>query len=99
MILSLRNCFGDSQADSQQDSNIALMAIADGVGGGPAGEVASRCSVESFCKRFIGSVMTNSNTQEKQNLNDLIRESFCFAHGEVGRLGVQNPNHVGMAST
>lgn len=82
------------------NTNIALLAVADGVGGGPAGEVASRSSIAFFCRSFIGSMMSFSNPQEaRKSMIDLIRESFQLAHSEVSRSAFQNPNYIGMAST
>ena len=99
MVLSLKGFSSDINSDLNY-TNIAVLAIADGVGGGPAGEVASRSSIAFFFKSFIGSVMSFSNPQEaRKSVIELIRESFQFAHSEVSRSAIQNPSYIGMAST
>lgn len=98
-VLSLKGFSGGINSDLN-NTNIAVLAVADGVGGGPAGEVASRSSIAFFCRSFIGSMMSFSNLQEaRKGMIDLIHESFQFAHNEVSRSAVQNPSYVGMAST
>lgn len=73
----------------------ALLALGDGVGGGPAGQIASRIGVASFCKSFLGRFLDN----DANSVTEMIEESFQEAHHNVINASEENPNYSGMATT
>lgn len=82
--------------------NSAILAVADGVGGGPAGEVASKLAIAFFFRKFVESVLLRSASDLQAGMNSQVRpllQSFELANAEVSRSSVQNPRCTGMATT
>ena len=76
------------QRSSNEDSFIdqpPLFAVADGMGGAQAGEVASRLAVETL--------------RERAAAGDSLSEAAAEANRRIFKLAVENPDHAGMGTT
>lgn len=73
----------------------ALLALADGVGGGVAGDRASRIAVTSFLRKFWNQFPTRSSRETLE----LIEEAFILANSEVLEASKTDPLFQGMATT
>lgn len=73
------------------DSEWALLAVADGVGGAPAGEVASMIAVETLAERF--DQLPNGDPSE------LLTDLFVSANQRICDAGDRSPQRRGMACT
>lgn len=76
------------QRSSNEDSFIdqpPLFAVADGMGGAQAGEVASRLAVETL--------------RERAAAGDSLNEAAAEANRRIFKLAVENPDHAGMGTT
>lgn len=69
-----------------------LLAIADGLGGHAAGEIASRLALE----KIENNLKSQLNTTHKK---DAIREAIADANAEIYRLSQQKPEYSGMGTT
>jgi protein phosphatase len=74
-----------------------LLAVADGMGGENAGEVASALAVEAIKEFFSNLPATPGATAEQ--VTAWIRESILFAHGRIVEHGRHNPACEGMGTT
>src|SRR4051794_20315974 len=68
-----------------------LVAVADGVGGGPGGSTAS--------KSAIGALSEAVNAKEVANPSEALRNGFHLANERVLTIASEQPDLVGMAST
>lgn len=78
------------------NGNGVLLAVADGMGGTNAGEVASRIAVETFRKEFEGLQMpVGDDNVRLQFLENLIKK----AHKNIVEESTRNLDHAGMGTT
>lgn len=73
----------------------SLFAVADGMGGYAAGEIASRSTIKAF------EVATHSlrHEQEEQNIRKVMLEAFDKANTHVYKMAVSNESYSGMGTT
>jgi len=71
-----------------------LFAVADGMGGAAAGEVASQMFVETSLEVFS----THSERSEKKML-ELVQEVFRLANERILQHAMENPHHQGLGCT
>ncbi len=71
-----------------------LFAVADGMGGAAAGEVASQLFVETALEVFS----KNERRSEQETL-ELVQEAFRLANERILKHTIQNPHHQGMGCT
>ncbi len=74
-----------------------LLAVADGMGGENAGEVASALAVEAIKEFFSGLSPAPAATAEQVTAS--IRQAILFAHGRIVEHGRRNPACEGMGTT
>ncbi len=74
-----------------------LLAVADGMGGENAGEVASALAVEAIKEFFSGLPAAPAITTEQ--VTGSIRQAILFAHGRIVEHGRHNPACEGMGTT
>jgi protein phosphatase len=74
-----------------------LLAVADGMGGENAGEVASALAVEAIKEFFSNRPATPAATPGQ--VTAWIREAILFAHGRIVEHGRRNPACEGMGTT
>ena len=79
---------GDDTSDS---SGAALLAVADGMGGGPGGEVASSVAVETLSKAFRGRLEGDTGLQ--------LRRLFLEANAAVHPKAEASAKYWGMGTT
>jgi len=72
-----------------------LLAVADGMGGEAAGEVASRIAIEALA----AAVRTVRPTDTDEEARERIRAAIVAANGEIHRASVENPLQRGMGTT
>jgi len=77
---------------AQLQSRGALYIVADGVGGGKAGEVASQMAVRATIQGYYGAPPTMDNVRS-------LRQAISRANDEVFRQSQANPEWQGMATT
>lgn len=78
------------------NENLTLLAIADGMGGMNAGEVASAIAISSLQSFFSKLEPANCKTQ---NLTDLLTDAIEQAHQEILSRGGSSPGEAGMGTT
>lgn len=89
--------------DSDEDAFLVdeasgLFAVADGVGGHRAGEVASRIAVETLAAT-VKADLKNLPGETAVNADALLLEAFRRADDEIRRQAASHPDLRGMAST
>jgi protein phosphatase len=78
-----------------------LMMVADGVGGGVKGEEASRLALEAITQYVAHSMRCYyaSGGRNDREFHDALKEAALECHGELRRLGENDPERRGMATT
>lgn len=92
---SVRDHNEDSVIIISNDENSTLMAVADGMGGHRAGEVASSIAISSLSKRFTETFFKMSKADAVEWIKESVNEinSLIFKHTE------ENPESKGMGTT
>lgn len=78
-----------------KSSCCAILAVADGVGGGPAGQIASEEGITSFYNAFFLHFLEN----KPKDITKIIEDSFRIAHQNILEKSVAHPEYHGMATT
>lgn len=73
----------------------SLFAVADGMGGYAAGEIASRSTI----KAFEAATHSLRHEQEEQNIRKVMLEAFDKANTHVYKMAVSNESYSGMGTT
>jgi protein phosphatase len=81
----------------QGPDSYTLLALADGVGAYPGGDVASSIAVNTFHQMFRYQLLTWS--RDHAGLDDLTRASFAAANSRVNQEAQSEPRLLGMATT
>jgi protein phosphatase len=92
----------DSQAFAGDTSRLAFMAmVADGVGGGPHGDDASRWAVEAITQYVTHSLHCyyTSDSTDHEAFSRGLEEAALHCHSELQQRADENPAFEGMAST
>jgi len=71
-----------------------LFAVADGMGGAAAGEVASQLFVETALEVF-----STNPVKSEQEILELVQEAFRLANERILKHTIENPHHQGMGCT
>lgn len=84
--------------------DLSLFVIADGIGGQPAGEVASRMAVEAICRHvrdsLVGSEPFAGNSDpNRSGMADRLASAVRAANQVILRAGGDNPSWKGMGTT
>ncbi len=88
----------DLLADSERLASLAM--VADGVGGSVRGETASRLALTAATKYVSRSMRCYYRTSgDDQEFFEALQEGARQSHGELLRLGQENPDYQGMATT
>jgi protein phosphatase len=72
-----------------------FFALADGMGGHNAGEIAASLAVQFLCERVSQADLSNSAEEMGQFLRQIVAE----ANAHIWGLSVQNPHYTGMGTT
>ncbi len=85
----------DSVIIVSSDNNTTLMAVADGMGGHRAGEIASSIAISNISKRFTESFFKLSKAEAVEWIKEVVNEinSTIFKYTE------ENPESKGMGTT
>ena len=95
--------FGKSDVGLKRSNNedsfimrpdLGFLALADGMGGAAAGEVASQIFVDTAIDVFSG----NAKAAEQEPL-EIIQEAFLLANERIHAHVKENPHHEGMGCT
>jgi len=73
-----------------------LLAVADGMGGHNAGEVASDISLNLLTRRMIA---IRKDRLKAEEIVDMLRDSIMTAHEEILNMSNSSPEHHGMGTT
>jgi protein phosphatase len=78
-----------------------LLLVADGMGGGNAGEVASELAAKSTVKYLLNSMhwLFHPTQPEIQQFIDDLKEAACFSHNVVRDDAKRQPERYGMGTT
>ena len=87
--------YSNNQDFAKIDSEAAIFLIADGVGGGPAGDVASRVAVNAAHQYLL----TLDSDKEKQPHEQQLAEAIQKAHKALLAVAGQAPAYQGMGTT
>jgi protein phosphatase len=77
------------------DEARGIFLLADGMGGGPAGEVASELAVTAACELLAGHRLD----QSAQDVPRLLAEALAAAHSAVAKAALADPSLEGMGTT
>ncbi|MCU0631482.1 MAG: protein phosphatase 2C domain-containing protein [Methanolinea sp.] len=83
---------------THNEGTLILLAVADGLGGHPAGEVASSLAVQSLY-RTVSSGVETLRSLEATSLQPLLARGFSEANREVIRHASTDPACLGMGTT
>ncbi|MDY4919803.1 MAG: Stp1/IreP family PP2C-type Ser/Thr phosphatase [Phascolarctobacterium sp.] len=72
-----------------------LFAVADGMGGSAAGEIASRSTI----KAFEAATHSLRHEQGEQNIRKVLLDAFAKANNHVFKMAVSNDKYTGMGTT
>jgi protein phosphatase len=75
-------------------AELDLFAVADGMGGAAAGEVASQLFVETALEVFL-----KNERRSEQETVELVQEAFRLANERILKHTIENPHHQGMGCT
>jgi protein phosphatase len=84
--------------DMQVTSHLAAFAVADGLGGLPAGEVASRIAIEALMDT-IRKLAPSGGSCPPSQMKEILTSGFLAASRSIAQEGSANPKHAGMATT
>jgi len=85
--------------DMQQiNDHLALFAVADGLGGHPAGEVASRIAISALFDSVRTRASENVSCSASQ-MKEILLLGFRAASRSIGDDCSRHPNHIGMGTT
>lgn len=85
--------------DMQQvNDHLAAFAVADGLGGLPAGEVASRMAVTTLMET-VRTLAPVDTTCSPARMKEILSNGFFAAAHAIGEDILLNPEHAGMATT
>lgn len=82
----------------QIGDHLAAFAVADGLGGLPAGEIASRISVTTLMDT-IRTLAPMDKTNSPAQMKEILTKGFFAASQAIGDYCLQNPDHKRMATT
>ncbi|MDP1608929.1 MAG: protein phosphatase 2C domain-containing protein [Chlamydiales bacterium] len=79
--------------------DIGLFALADGMGGHSAGEVAAKETIERFCQMFTQHLLSQPKQISPDHLLHTMHASIEFANQWVYRMSKQKKEYDGMGTT
>lgn len=82
-----------------QLSDLHLYALADGMGGHRAGEVAAQAAIETLCKIFPQRLASAPPSPDHYDLCKLLSDVICEVNHEVFELSCSSPALNGMGTT
>ena len=85
----------DHRQDVYQEEEVLVFAVADGMGGHPAGDVASKTVLASL-RDYVGEL---SAELEGDAVADSLKAWFQEAHTQLQSIGVEDPNKKGLGTT
>lgn len=88
----------DSYCIEEISTEVHLFAVADGMGGSNAGEVASQTAIKSICAYLKEHIQEQPKVTCEQ-LKELLKESYRKAHDTIASTIKENDAYVGMGST
>lgn len=88
----------DAFAMQQIGDHLAAFAVADGLGGLPAGEVASRIAVTALMDT-VRTLAPMEMTCTPAQMKEILTKGFSAAARAIGDDCSRNPDHAGMATT
>ncbi|HEY5527468.1 MAG TPA: protein phosphatase 2C domain-containing protein [Candidatus Anoxymicrobiaceae bacterium] len=77
---------------------LCFMAMADGMGGHQAGDVASSVAVQML-EQYAGPTAFSSNQDFEQGAEQMLWNAFSATNSHIHDLGEANPEHEGMGTT
>jgi protein phosphatase len=85
--------------DMQQiNDHLAFFAVADGLGGHPAGEIASRIAITALLDTIRTLALMNVSCSPAQ-MQEILSLGFLAASRSIGDDCLHNPEHTGMGTT
>lgn len=81
------------------NGNLTLLAVADGMGGAAAGEIASKLAIEILDKSFKLYVAEINQSKPVVGIDRLIEKSIRFANRQIFKKAFQEGEHRGMGTT
>ncbi len=90
--------FGLCKADGSNDK-IVSMVLADGMGGGPAGERASSLAVQTIKMGLICDYLSGNNEISSEEYLDIIEKHVQKAQLNIYKDSIENPDINGMGTT
>lgn len=89
----------NNEDDWLQLPALHLYALADGMGGHKAGEIAAKTAIDSFAAIFSEHSLVMPSNSTSSQLCKLIYDVICEVNSEVYQLGCSDPALYGMGTT
>jgi len=84
---------------SNEDNNVAVLVVCDGMGGANAGNIASELAAEAFMKHIDGCIDKIRNAESQREIGVMMTAAVLAANAVVFDKSMQDEEFAGMGTT
>jgi protein phosphatase len=99
LIVALRPPAWGEASDPAAEAPFHLLAVADGMGGAPAGELASALALEEFERRVAAGIATLTGDRHAGEFEALLEEAIWKCQAALEADAAAHPDRAGMGTT